>query len=282
MEEQPLLVQIEIVRQIIREQKAFGKKPGWVFHESGRRGALSGFYQLRAKGKLPKEISAPIAKSRNARRQKSRKKSRSATLQSRRRPTEVDFGPINEMRELLLADLLLDAKADALGFELLPDPCHGQNLRVLLTRKDWEKLRQLTFRRNNFSCQFCKEQFFNKGLHCHESWKFDDNIFQQKLKGLVSLCGPCHGLIHMDFNKRDPEILKKSLISYAKRIKYSYEEIKEYFDRQLELKEYRDRFEWTLDISLLKKSGLKPTKEAMTLGVRLPENLCKPPKIHQY
>ncbi|WP_018759516.1 hypothetical protein [Paenibacillus terrigena] len=78
--------------------------------------------------------------------------------------------------------------------ELIPETSIYDNLRKVVKKSVWDKLRKQTYKDYNHSCGKCggKEGI----LDCHELWEFDDKKNIQKLSGLVAVCRMCHLIIH--------------------------------------------------------------------------------------
>jgi len=88
-----------------------------------------------------------------------------------------------------------------LSIELIPSPNWGANLRKLLTRSAWDKLRFFVYERAGGVCEVCGDKGTNQGrrhdLEAHEIWEYNDNALIQRLAGVVALCPRCHAVKHM-------------------------------------------------------------------------------------
>ena len=76
----------------------------------------------------------------------------------------------------------------------LPSSTHYYNLRKVLPRSKWDKLRKLTYERANFTCELCNSK--PKRLEAHEMWYFDFKNKIQYLQRMIALCYKCHSLQH--------------------------------------------------------------------------------------
>lgn len=76
----------------------------------------------------------------------------------------------------------------------LPSSSHYANLRQVLPRTKWDKLRKLTYERANHKCELCNSK--PPRLEAHELWRFDFDNHVQYLERLVALCSKCHSMQH--------------------------------------------------------------------------------------
>ncbi len=86
-----------------------------------------------------------------------------------------------------------------LEIELVPESSWKNNIRNLLGKKAWKKLRIKVTDDFNHSCGICGVR--DKILHCHEIWKYDDKKHVQKLEGFIPLCKMCHAIKHIGYAK---------------------------------------------------------------------------------
>ncbi len=78
----------------------------------------------------------------------------------------------------------------------IPDHSHGINLRHLLTKTTWDKLRQKIYERDKNQCVICGDKSPTK-FHCHEEFSFDYENQIQRLGQLMTLCPHCHANKHI-------------------------------------------------------------------------------------
>lgn len=81
-----------------------------------------------------------------------------------------------------------------LNIDLIPKGAWGNNLRTLLSEKDWELLREECYKKANHHCQICGVN--TDDLDAHEVWKFNIKTKTQTLKDIIGICNKCHGVIH--------------------------------------------------------------------------------------
>jgi len=81
-----------------------------------------------------------------------------------------------------------------LTIELVPETCWQSNMRALLTRAEWDRLRRQVYRDHGHRCAICGA---SGRLHCHEIWRYNDAAHVQRLGGYIALCAWCHHVKHL-------------------------------------------------------------------------------------
>lgn len=141
-----------------------------------------------------------------------------------------------------------------LDFEMVPEECWYANLRSVLPREDWDRIRRRAYARAGGRCSICGAP---GRLEAHEKWSYDDEKKVQKLEDVIAVCRLCHEVIH---------ISRTQLVGRG-------EEAMEHFMRvngctQSEFhaalgeanREYSERNKtegWVTDLSLLEKWGIR-------------------------
>lgn len=154
-----------------------------------------------------------------------------------------------------------------LTIELIPTTCHFSNVRTMISSKDWDKLRFISYEKANNQCEICGDNGLNQGykhrVECHEVWEYNDETHVQKLIKLVSLCVNCHQVKHIGRSIA----IGKSVICFkqlAKVNQWTRTEILAHIEASFELHHIRSKFQWELDLSLLETEPynikLKETK----------------------
>jgi len=80
-----------------------------------------------------------------------------------------------------------------LQMQLVPQQCHGRNLRAILKKQSWDKLSKAV-RSHQGKCQTCG----GSPDHCHEVWEWvvSEGDLVQRLVGLDAACKDCHDFMH--------------------------------------------------------------------------------------
>lgn len=138
--------------------------------------------------------------------------------------------------------------------ELVPKSCHYSNARSMVTPKQWNKIRFISYDVANNKCQICGQIGTNQGykhnLECHEIWSYNDKTKLQKLEGLISLCPICHLTKHIG---RASAMGYQALCFNQLELvnKWNHKQVVEHVADAYELYKRRSKYQWKLDISIL-------------------------------
>lgn len=88
----------------------------------------------------------------------------------------------------------MEEKDLKLKFELVPDGCWYTNLRTILSKAQWDYVKQDAKERAQGKCSICGRK--TNRLEAHEKWSYDENNGVQKLEDVISICHDCHSVIH--------------------------------------------------------------------------------------
>lgn len=78
--------------------------------------------------------------------------------------------------------------------ELVPEGVWYANLRKLVPKKEWDRIRKAAYAAQDNRCAICGAE---GRLNCHEVWEYDDAKRLQRLTGFVALCTMCHHVKHL-------------------------------------------------------------------------------------
>lgn len=85
--------------------------------------------------------------------------------------------------------------------DLLPSSAWGRNLRSMLTRPAWDRLRQWAYARAGGVCEHCGQTGHEQGrrhaLEAHEIWTVCAETRTVTLAGIVALCPLDHAVAHL-------------------------------------------------------------------------------------
>ena len=141
-----------------------------------------------------------------------------------------------------------------LTIELVPTTCWFSNVRTLLPKKSWDKLRKESYAKANNKCEICgdhgKKQGSRHFVECHEIWDYNQKNRTQKLTGLISLCPRCHMVKHFG---RTTVIGKQAIaMSHMEKVnKWNHKQVVKYLAEVFTLHNERSKFKWKLDIEIL-------------------------------
>jgi hypothetical protein len=137
-----------------------------------------------------------------------------------------------------------------LKIEMVPSSSWNQNLKNILKKDMWDKIRKSMIRKYAYRCAICGKR--EKALQAHEVWDYKEQNHIQKLVDIVPLCALCHGVKHIGFTSLKQQDKEKFIrhfmrVNHCDRVlfqKHLASEIKKF--------EKRSRFDWQLDIGQLK------------------------------
>lgn len=79
---------------------------------------------------------------------------------------------------------------------MVPQSLWGHNLRALLAKEDWDRIRKETYARAGSRCRVCGGRGPKWPVEADEGWDYDDTRRIQTLKGVIALCPDCHAVRH--------------------------------------------------------------------------------------
>lgn len=142
-----------------------------------------------------------------------------------------------------------------LSIELVPSSSWLNNVRAILTRKQWDVLRKQVYEQAWNICQICEGVGSKHPVECHEIWSYDDKTLIQKLEGMTALCPDCHMVKHMGLaqirNKGD-----RALKHLMKVNKLKKKDADIYVANSFAKWAERSSKNWKLDISFLERYGI--------------------------
>lgn len=141
--------------------------------------------------------------------------------------------------------------------DLLPGNVWGSNLRGIFSRDQWDELRLPVCAAAEDRCEVCNEYSVDqrgrqRRPDCHELWRFESTgeTKVQKLIRLIALCVDCHRVQHIGLAQVKGELGL---------VRAQLKKVNSWTDREVGVAlnnagdrfEWRGRFNWDLDLSLL-------------------------------
>lgn len=142
-----------------------------------------------------------------------------------------------------------------ISFDLVPATCWHSNLRSVLKKEEWDRLKKFVYKDCSYRCDICfgkfgKIQDKKHSVEAHELWSYDDVNKIQKLDRIMCLCPDCHLSHHIGF----ANTINKKRECYA-HIKSVYSlndyELRETVSKAFKTFEDRSNYDWIADISWL-------------------------------
>ena len=142
-----------------------------------------------------------------------------------------------------------------LTIELVPSSSWLNNVRAIVSRKQWDILRNQVYDQAWNVCQICGGVGPKHPVECHEIWHYDDKKLIQKLEGMIALCPNCHMVKHIglaQIQDKGERALKHLMKVNGLKKKEADKYIADAFMKWAE----RSRKTWKLDISSLERYGI--------------------------
>ena len=142
-----------------------------------------------------------------------------------------------------------------LTIELVPETAWFSNVRSMISKPDWDRLRRETYRAYRYRCGVCGGIGERHPVECHEIWHYNDAERVQKLMGLIALCPSCHEVKHIGF----ANIRGRGDIAVAHLAKvngWTLPEAERYVSEQFAVWTQRSRFAWRVDLQWLEARGI--------------------------
>lgn len=138
-----------------------------------------------------------------------------------------------------------------LTIELVPSTSWYNNVRSMVSKKEWDLIRKKCYQTSNYICDICNGKGKRHPVECHEIWEYNDKEKIQKLIGLTSLCPSCHRVKHAGYSisQGKEELIIKQLEKVNNINRNSAINL---IDEAFMLHEKRSNYEWNVDISYLK------------------------------
>ena len=146
-----------------------------------------------------------------------------------------------------------------LTIELVPQSSWMNNVRAVLSKKQWDYLRSQVSSKAYDVCEICGGVGPKHPVECHEIWKYNEKTGIQKLEGMIALCPDCHSVKHFGFARISGKE-EQALKHFMKVNGLKKKEAEKVILAAFELWTKRSTLEWKLDLSVLKEYGIDISK----------------------
>lgn len=144
-----------------------------------------------------------------------------------------------------------------LTIELVPQSSWMNNVRAVLTAKQWDSLRRIVADKAWNVCEICGGVGPKHPVECHEIWEYNEKTGIQKLAGMIALCPNCHMVKHFGFARISGKE-ERALKHFMKINDLKKKEAEKAVTAAFELWSKRSGLEWKLDLTSLKEYGIDP------------------------
>jgi hypothetical protein len=154
----------------------------------------------------------------------------------------------------LSSRLLRLLRPPQLTIELVPSPCWGRNVRMIVSPDQWHQIQKVVFDHAGDTCEVCgwprDRPPQHSQLHCHEVWNYNDWRAMQRLEGFRSLCRFCHEVKHIGYASTK-ERYGPAIGHLANVNRWSRRAATQYADACFRTYERRSRRSWSQDLTVL-------------------------------
>lgn len=148
-----------------------------------------------------------------------------------------------------------DAPRRMLIIEMVPQTSWGANLRRVLKRSQWDKLRRKVYLQAGNKCVICDGVGPRHPVECHEVWDYDDEALVQTLMGMEALCPACHEVKHFG---RTLEVGNGGRAAHhlMNVNGWDRDQTNQHIHDAFTVWNYRSHKEWTLNLAWLESEGI--------------------------
>lgn len=137
-----------------------------------------------------------------------------------------------------------------LTIELVPSTSWYNNVRSMVSKKEWDIIRKKCYQMSNYICDICGGKGEKHPVECHEIWDYNDKTNTQTLIGLTSLCPSCHEVKHSGLAILQGK--EEKIIEQLKKVNnITKQEAIKMLSKAFEIHRERSEKEWYVDISYL-------------------------------
>lgn len=146
-----------------------------------------------------------------------------------------------------------------LTVELVPSTSWFNNVRAVLTKKQWDYIKSQVSSKAYSLCEICGGVGPKHPVECHEIWHYDAKKLIQKLEGMIALCPDCHMVKHIGYS--EVRGLKVQALYHLMDVnKMTRKEAEAYVAQSFKVWAERSEKTWELDISILAEYGIDVEK----------------------
>ena len=149
----------------------------------------------------------------------------------------------------------MGSEAVRLSVELVPASCWCENVRSVVTAREWDRLRKAVYARADNKCEICGEQGRRHPVECHEIWSYDDTTKVQRLERLIALCPSCHEVKHLGLAEVRGRA-RQAMLHLQRVNGWTEQQTIEYVAAQFDLWAARSKHAWKTELEKLNDHGV--------------------------
>ncbi len=149
---------------------------------------------------------------------------------------------------------------EGLFVDLIPRTSWFTNVRSAVDPADWERLRQMVYRRAGDRCEACGTRRDNAAglyLEAHERFAYDLRTGVQQLRRLICLCTGCHAATHFGFTSLRGETAAQAALAHLQQVSgMTAAQAGRHVSEAFALWQRRSRVRWQVDLSVIQAAGI--------------------------
>lgn len=143
-----------------------------------------------------------------------------------------------------------------LQIELIPISCWFSNLKKLLKKSSWDRIRFQVYSKARCECEICGK-VSDTFPACHEVWTYDHKNRVQKLKTFMALCPDCHFVKHLGL-ARMFGVYDQAVKRFCRINNMTRRDAKPIIAVVFKQWRIRNSSKWKLNVECLRKYGIDP------------------------
>ena len=147
---------------------------------------------------------------------------------------------------------------DTLFVDLIPETSWFRNVRAVVDPRDWDRLRQMVYRRAGSRCETCGAEGDKAAgiyLEAHERFDYDGIRGIQTLRRLICLCTACHTTTHIGL--AGLRGLGAAAEAHLRQVTgMTQAQADDHIETAFALWNMRNHVEWVLNLSIITAAGI--------------------------
>lgn len=146
-----------------------------------------------------------------------------------------------------------------LTVELVPSSSWFNNVRAVVTKKQWDYIKSQVASKAYSLCEICGGTGPKHPVECHEIWNYDNKNSIQKLEGMIALCPDCHMVKHIGLAQMRGRKVR-AMQHFMQVNNLTWSEAEAAVNDAFKVWSERSQKKWKLDISSLTGYGIDVSK----------------------
>lgn len=159
---------------------------------------------------------------------------------------------------------------EGLFVDMIPSTSWYVNVRSAVSPTDWYRVSQMVRRRAHWTCEACgfvADETARLLMDAHERFAYDEASGVQRLVRLICLCADCHGATHYGHSASIGEAA--TVLHHLQLVTgMTADQAEAHLRDAYELWQRRSAIQWTVDLSVIKATGVTVREPRPTAPLR--------------